>query len=127
MRCTTFSPERYPMSKRLTPEEKLEKLQKQQAQIKEQIKARDARERTKERKLDTRRKVILGALIQTHITKNPNDPTAKLASRLIDEYVIGNKERELFDLEPLPEPEQETRKTRHKKENEKTGTLSEQF
>jgi len=73
-----------------------------------------ARERLAERKRDTRRKVIMGALAGYHMRKNPKSDFAKKLAALIDEYVIGDKERALFDLEPLPKPEQDLRKKEHR-------------
>ena len=41
------------------------------------------------------------------------------SAALIDEYVIGDKERALFDLEPLPKTEAEIRRIKHKDEKSK--------
>ena len=46
--------------------------------------------------------------------KNPRSSFAKKLASLIDEYVIGDKERALFD--PLPKDEAETRRIKHKEE-----------
>ena len=79
-------------------------------QIDAQLVDLSARERLAERKRDTRRKVIMGALAGYHMRKNPNSDFAKKLAALIDEYVIGDRERALFDLDPLPKDEQESRK-----------------
>ncbi len=79
-------------------------------QIDAQLADLTARERLAERKRDTRRKVIMGALAGYHMRKNPNSDFAKKLAALIDEYVIGDRERALFDLDPLPKDEQESRK-----------------
>ena len=87
--------------------------QKKIGQIDAQLADLTARERLAERKRDTRRKVIMGALAGYHMLKNPkSDFAVKLAS-LIDEYVIGDRERALFDLEPIPKTEQDSRKKKH--------------
>lgn len=48
---------------RVSLEEQREKLAKQKAQIEARLKQLDARAKTEARKLDTRRKVIVGALV----------------------------------------------------------------
>lgn len=83
------------------------------AQIDAQIKAQRAREKTKARKADTRRKVILGGLAGVHMARNPSSEFTKRMTSLIDEYTIGNAERALFDLSPLPPEEQKARRARH--------------
>ena len=75
-----------------------------------QLKDISAREKTAERKRDTRRKIIMGGLAGFHMEKNPRSAFAKKLAALIDEYVIGDRERGLFDLDPLPKDEQESRK-----------------
>ena len=88
--------------------------QKKIGQIDAQLADLTARERLAERKRDTRRKVIMGALAGYHMRKNPKSDFAKKLASLIDEYVIGDRERALFDLEPLPKPEQDSRKKMQK-------------
>ncbi len=80
------------------------------AQIDTKLKAIKARERNQERKNDTRRKIIIGALALEHTNKNPHSEFAKKVHSLINEYTIDDKSRALFDLEPLPESEQKLRK-----------------
>lgn len=88
--------------------------QKKIGQIDAQLADLTARERLAERKRDTRRKVIMGALAGYHMRKNPKSDFAKKLAALIDEYVIGDRERVLFDLEPLPKSEQDLRKKEHR-------------
>ncbi len=88
--------------------------QKKIDQIDAQLADLTARERLAERKRDTRRKVIMGALAGYHMRKNPSSDFAKKLAALIDEYVIGDRERALFDLEPLPKKEQDSRKKMQK-------------
>mgnify|MGYP005725206025 CR=1 FL=1 len=85
-------------------------------QIDAQLADLSAREKLAERKRDTRRKVIMGALAAHHMRKNPRSSFAKKLAALIDEYVIGDIERSLFDLDPLPKDEQENRKKAQKDE-----------
>ena len=88
----------------------IQAYQKKIDQIDAQLADLTARERLAERKRDTRRKVIMGALAGYHMRKNPNSDFAKKLAALIDEYIIGDRERALFDLDPLPKEEQESRK-----------------
>tara|TARA_R110002072_G_scaffold93273_1_gene206860 strand:+ start:180 stop:557 length:378 start_codon:yes stop_codon:yes gene_type:complete len=90
-------------------------------QIDAQLADLTAREKLSMRKRDTRRKVIMGALAGYHMRKNPRSSFAKKLAALIDEYVIGDRERSLFDLDPLPKDEQENRKAAHKDENREMG------
>ncbi len=85
-------------------------------QIDAQLADLTAREKLSMRKRDTRRKVIMGALAGYHMRKNPNSDFAKKLAALIDEYVIGDRERSLFDLDPLPKEEQAARKQTQKNE-----------
>ena len=48
--------------------------------------------------------------------KNPRSSFAKKLAALIDDYVIGDRERALFDLEPLPKDEAEIRRIKHREE-----------
>lgn len=84
-------------------------------QIDAQLADLSAREKLAERKRDTRRKVIMGALAAHHMRKNPRSDFAKKLASLIDEYVIGDRERPLFDLDPLPKEEQDSRKQSQRK------------
>ena len=88
--------------------------QKKISQIDAQLADLTAREKKAERRRDTRRKVIMGALAAHHMRKNPNSDFAKKLAGLIDEYVIGDRERSLFDLDPLPKEEQDNRKRTQK-------------
>ena len=62
-----------------------------------------ARESGQERKLDTRRKVLLGAYLLTRIQKDPEMKVQVLAD--LDKYLGRDAERALFDLPPLPKSE----------------------
>ena len=99
----------------------IQAYQKKIDQIDAQLADLTAREKLAERKRDTRRKVIMGALAGYHMRKNPRSDFAKKLAALIDEYVIGDRERSLFDLDPLPKEEQESRKRTQRKENREMG------
>lgn len=82
---------------------RLQKLLDKREQLDAQIKALEARTRTQERKNDTRRKIIWGALAMTDIAKHPDTPAAKHLRRLADEYVTRPGDRALLGLSPLPD------------------------
>ena len=109
-------------NKEKTLEEKreaiIEAYQNRISQIDAQLADLSARGKQAERKRDTRRKVIMGALAAHHMRKNPRSSFAKKLAALIDEYVIGDRERSLFDLDPLPQDEQKSRKLSQRKVRE---------
>jgi C4-dicarboxylate-specific signal transduction histidine kinase len=82
---------------------RLQKLLDKKAQIDAQIKAVAARTRTQDRKNDTRRKVIVGALALHHMEKNPDSGFTKTLMAVLDEYVTRAAERRLLGLKPLAE------------------------
>ena len=80
---------------------RLEKLLNKKAQLDAQIKALEARTRTQERKDDTRRKVIWGALLITDMERHPDSPSSQRFRKLADEYVTRAADRVLLELPPL--------------------------
>lgn len=103
--------------KRATIEKQIASLKatsdKKLAQLQARLKAEKARGREKQRKLDTRRKIIAGALALEHMDRNPDTEFARIMDRMIEQYTLGDRERALFNLSPLPEDEQQSRRTRH--------------
>ena len=89
--------------------ERLAKLRQQQEKLKRKIALEKNRISTAERRLDTRRKIIAGALALTHADQNPGSDFAAQLDKLIAAHVTKPKERKLFGLEPLPESQQDTR------------------
>jgi hypothetical protein len=61
----------------------------------------EAQKRSLARRLDTRKKIIAGALALEHIQYDGRYGQAFRA--LIDEYVTSDQDRQLFGLEPLPD------------------------
>lgn len=86
---------------KMTPEQKISKLQEQQAQLAARIAKERAKVSAEERKKDTRRKIIAGALALEHADKN--EGFGGTLHRLLNEYVTKPAERELFGLDPLPQ------------------------
>jgi hypothetical protein len=83
-----------------TKEQKILRLQKQRDQIQARIDKEKALLKSLERKKDTRRKIIAGALALEHADKN--EGWGKTLRRLLDEYVTRPDDRELFNLAPVP-------------------------
>ena len=83
---------------RKPPEEKLQELEEKRAQIQARIDKERARLKTEERKRDTRRKIIAGALALEHAQLNPN--FAKELEKLLDRNVTREGDRALFNLTP---------------------------
>ena len=85
--------------------DKLEALKKKRDALDAQIQAVSARQRAAERKADTRRKILAGALALEHAEKNPDSEFARKLFRLLDEYVTRPHERALFPTLPAHESE----------------------
>lgn len=83
-----------------TPEEKLAELQKKRQQIDERIKKESARLNAVERKADTRRKILAGAVAIEH-AEHDKEFKAKLYA-LIQRAVTRDNDRALFSFDPLP-------------------------
>jgi len=81
---------------------RIERLEEQRAQIDAQLQDARAREREKKRKEDTRRKIISGALALEHAERNPDSDFTQIMLRLIQDGVKTDRDRALFDLDPLP-------------------------
>lgn len=82
---------------------KLIKLKQQQEKIKKQIQLEKKRQRSNSYKTDTRRKIVDGALIQNYARENPE--FLSILNKLRREKITSNKDREIFNLPPLPETE----------------------
>lgn len=86
-------------------EDRRQKLLDKKRQIEAQLRALDARQRSQERKHDTRRKIIAGALALEHA--GYDEAFAATLFRLIYRHVRRDQDRRLFGLDPLggSEPE----------------------
>lgn len=79
---------------------KLKRLLERQAQLKAQIQQAKAQERSRERKLDTRRKLLIGAAI-LHQIEQQQWPESKLKA-MMDAFLTRPEDRRLFNL-PIPD------------------------
>lgn len=73
-----------------------EKLELSIAQKQEQLKRLSAQERTKDRKRDTRRKILAGAIVLQHAQDDEQFKTA--IDKLLNRYLTKDNDRELFGL-----------------------------
>ena len=85
--------------------DRLQTLRVRRDQLDAQLKALEARQKQADRKADTRRKVITGALALEHFEANRDSEFARALYRLMDEYVTRPYDRMLFPfLAALAEP-----------------------
>jgi hypothetical protein len=76
--------------------ERLKTPRDKREQLDAQLRALEARNKQAERRADTRRKVIAGALALEHYEKNPDSEFHRIIFRLLDEYVVRPHDRALF-------------------------------
>ena len=81
-----------------TPEQRLAELKLKQDQIKARIQKENAKLQGEERKKDTRRKIIAGALALEHASTDSD--FADALNRLLFRYVERDQDRALFNLPP---------------------------
>jgi hypothetical protein len=74
--------------------EKLNKLENQMKQLQQRIASEKAKIQNKERKDDTRRKILLGAYFMEKYENNMDELV-----KMIDPFLTRVKDRELFGLE----------------------------
>jgi hypothetical protein len=79
-----------------TPETRLSELQKQAAQLNARIQKERGKIRDAERKKDTRRKIIAGALALEHAEQDPEWQAT--LHKLLSRYVERDEDRALFGL-----------------------------
>lgn len=76
--------------------EKIEKLKSKQAVLKALLELLEYRAKTKERKLETRHKILVGSyFIEKYTNKNEYDELVKL----MDEYLTRESDRNVFGLD----------------------------
>jgi hypothetical protein len=89
---------------RRTATDRLELLRQKRDQLDAQLRALEARNKQTERKADTRRKVIAGALALEHFEANRDSEFGRVLYRLMNEYVVRPHDRALFPFLPQTEP-----------------------
>jgi hypothetical protein len=84
--------------------DRLEKLKKQQEQLKARIQTLEATEKTRERKKDMQRKILFGAYMLQQVKEG--DALAIELQAKLDGYLTRDHDRALFELPPLPKAEE---------------------
>jgi hypothetical protein len=103
------------MSKRLQQlRNKLAEIDQSRAEVKARLKDAETKEQQQERKLDARRKIVVGAHALHHMSKNKDSPFTATLWPILDEYVTRPQDRKLLNeyfetvglkpLPPLPDP-----------------------
>lgn len=78
----------------------LEKLKAQRDKLNSRIQQKEARFKQSQRKIDTRKKILIGSyFLDNAIKENKLDDI----KGLMDKYLKRNSDRDLFDLDRLPE------------------------
>jgi len=112
------------MSTRKTPEQKLAELEKKLSQTKAQIQKQKSHVKSIERRKDTRRKVIAGALALEHMAHD--NQFAEQMRQLINQHVERPEDRALFDLDPKA-ADQETDKPEPENDDPQPRSLLKKF
>src|SRR5437016_2399246 len=79
--------------------QRIDELEQRRVQLQNKIVALKAIEQRKDRRLDTRRKIIAGALALEHLAKHPGSEFANTLVKLLNDYVEGDN-RALFAFLP---------------------------
>ena len=80
--------------KRKSPEEQLNDLKKKREKLNNRIDKLSSAKRTRDRKKDTRRKIIIGGIVQR--VAEQSERTREWLRKLIEKYVTSDRDRELF-------------------------------
>ena len=83
------------------PDDKLKKLEEKRARVEAEIRRLRAAASATERKRDTRRKLLVGAVVLAAADRGEM-PRAPLMA-LLDRNLVRSHDRELFDLPPKPD------------------------
>ena len=85
---------------RAKPEDRMRKLEEQRARINAEIQRVRSRESQEERKRETRRKILAGAMVLDRVARK--DLSEKLFKADMDRFLERDQDRALFDLPPRP-------------------------
>ena len=88
---------------RANPQERLRKIEEQQARLKAEAQRVKARAREAERKRETRRLILYGAMLKDRMARGEVPEKVILAD--MDKFLTRDHERALFDLPPRPNRE----------------------
>lgn len=82
--------------------DRLTKLEERKKQIESQIQQIKARHNQRQRKADTRRKILVGSY---YLEQAERENRMEELKRALDKYLTRDLDRALFDLPPLPKPD----------------------
>ena len=99
----------------------LDKLYQQRKQLDARIQKLSAAESTRERKRDTRRKILVGSFYLDYVEKNNRMDELK---QKLDGFLTRNSDRMLFDLPLLDKENQKAEAAAEEKKEKETGTVS---
>ena len=85
---------------RAKPADRLRKLEEQRARINAEIQRVRSRESQEERKRETRRKILAGAMVLDRVARG--DLSEKLFKADMDRFLDRDQDRALFGLPPRP-------------------------
>jgi len=85
---------------RANPQDRLRKIEEKQARLKAEAQRVKARAREAERKRETRRLILYGAMLKDRIARGA--VSEKLIMADMDQFLTRDHERALFDLPPRP-------------------------
>lgn len=84
-------------------DKRIESLQAKKAQIEAELARLRARSRTENRKADTRRKILIGAVVMQEMEARPE--IDGWIRKLLDQRLTKDRDRALFGLNPVAEEE----------------------
>ena len=90
----------------MATESRLEKLRTKEEQLKEQIKLLENKERLRAKKMDTRRKILVGAFY-IELMEKDKDLKKKILAKL-DGFLTRPRDRQLFGLPEKPKSKDRT-------------------
>ena len=85
---------------RAKPADRMRKLEEQRARINAEIQRVRGRESQEERKRETRRKILAGAMVLDRVARK--DLSEKLFKADMDRFLEREQDRALFELPPRP-------------------------
>ena len=91
----------------LNRNERIAELENKKQQLANRIVRLRNMESAKQRKLDTRRKILAGAWILHRIDQDTEDRLRLMLMHGLDDFLEHPRDRELFDLPPKPQPTKE--------------------
>ena len=94
---------------RAKPEDRIRNLEEQRARINAEIQRVRSRESQEERKRETRRKILAGAMVLDRVARG--DLSEQLFKADMDRFLDRDQDRALFELPPRPTDRSRTRES----------------